>query len=415
MQKYDVVIIGGSFAGLSLAHHLPKNLSVLVVEAKPRPEASVESTGLITTKTRDEFSSFFDIDKYITNPITTIAVIAPDYDQLFFSSTPSPWIHQTDTKALVKALADTLPSNVTLQTGMALSEIVKTSDVTIAKLVGGGTKNDVIAGFVVGADGCQSRVASSVPRLGRNERFLFGYEQVFFGNVHFGPNPAETIYHFWFGEFSLGYGGWLSPTVIDGKPAFRLGLAKLMADRADARELTAKFAKKLAEKKFITIDGDADKPNFVFGSLIPIGGAVKDILHDNILLIGNAAGYCGAFAADGIKGAIISAKEAAPLIADYLAGDKEALQKFQKNLNRHGWLLDYYRRQLFYRWVWDRMKSDRTFTALYNIIEKEKETFLEQFCDSKDQRRHLSSTVLKFKHLPALLKFSWFLFLDLFI
>jgi flavin-dependent dehydrogenase len=198
--------------------------------------------------------------------------------------------------------------------------------------------------------------------------------------------------------------------MVDGRPAIRLGLAKLMKDRGDASKLTDLFVAKLVLKKIIMVTAEA--PSYVFGSLIPIGGALKKTYKNNTMLLGNAAGFCGAFAADGIKGAVIAGKEAAPLIARHLNGDAQALGEFSKAVNRHGWLMDYYRRQLRYRWAWDMMKRDRTFTALWQVIEKEKESFLHQFCDSKDKRRSLAWTVIKLNNLPRLIKFAFFLALD---
>ena len=43
--------------------------------------------------------------------------------------------------------------------------------------------------------------------------------------------------------------------------------------------------------------------------------------------------------------------------------------------------------------IWDFMKSNRTFDAMYRIIEREKETFIDQFCDSKDKKKSLSWNV----------------------
>jgi flavin-dependent dehydrogenase len=414
-SQYDVVIVGASFSGLSLAHHLPNTLRVLIVDAKPSAGSSVESTGLITSNTRVELQSFFDIDASITNPITCICVIAPDFTDHFISKTGEPWIYQTDTKGLVRRLADTLPSNVELKVATAFVGIDDPKGVSIITLQDSkGQKYEVTTRFLVGADGGRSKVASLVPTLDRNRNFLFGYEQVFFGDVHLGPLPEETIYHFWFGEFSLGYGGWLSPTVVQGKTAFRIGLAKLMKDRGDAKRLMDKFLQRLLKDGIITIEGDVTKPDYVFGSMIPIGGALSRIHSNNVLLIGDAAGFCGAFAADGIKGSVISGKEAGKLIPRFLDGDTKALDGLHKAINRHDGLMEYYARQVRYRMVWDLMKRDRTFTAMYRIIEREKGSFLDQFCDSKDKRRSLSWTVLKWKHLPALCLYGWYILLDLF-
>ena len=416
MPSFDVLIVGASFSGLTLAHHLPHHLRVLIVDAKPKPGDTVESTGLITSKTRAEFATFFDIDRYITNPISAIAVVAPDFTTHFVSRVAEPWIYQTDTKGLIRALAETLPNNVTLRTSTVFLGTNNPSHPTTATIRSMGKETEEISiKFLVGADGGHSKVASTNPRLSKNTRFLFGYEQVFFGDVLLGPIPEETIYHYWFGEFSLGYGGWLSPTKVDGKKAFRIGLAKLMKDRGDAKMLMEKFINHLITQGHIRIDGPIEKPGYVFGSHIPIGG-VRRVIHDkNILLIGDAAGFCGAFAADGIKGSVISGKEAAILIEKNLTGEIGALKLLKHRMNTHGKLMQYYTRQLGYRFIWDYMKSNRTFRAMYDIIAAEHKTFLEQFCDSKDKHRSLSRTVLKWRHTKKLMRYAWFLVVDFFM
>lgn len=406
---YDVCIIGASFSGLTLAHHLPSSLKVLIIDAKPEAGATVESTGLITSKTRSEFSSFFPIDEYITNPISAIGVIAPGFDDMFVSQVVEPWIYQTDTKGLVKALANRLPSNVTLRTKTVFLGVDNADRPTQVKVRSQGSAEELIdISFLVGADGGHSKVAQSISGLSKNTRFLFGYEQVFFGDVLRGPKPEETIFHYWFGEFSLGYGGWLSPTIVDGRKAFRIGLAKLPRDRGDAKLLTEAFVNILLDRGDIRIEGDATKPSYVFGSHIPVSGTRRHITKNNVVLIGDAAGFCGAFAADGIKGSVISGKEAAVLIPQFLRGKADALTQLSSRMNSHGGIMSYYRRQLGYRWIWDVMAHDRTFKAMWDIIAAEHATFLEQFCDSKDKHRSLALTVLKWRHAFRLVKYSAF-------
>lgn len=413
--SYDIVIVGASFSGLTLAHHLPDNLRVLVVDAKPSAGSSVESTGLITSHTREEFASFFDIDTYITNPISSICVVAPGYEDYFVSKTDEYWIYQTDTKALVAALGASLPAHVVLRTGVAFHSAVDAGGGVDIVLKVQGKNEHIRSRFLVGADGGHSSVAGAVSQLEQNDSFLFGYEEVWEGSVTLGPNPAETIYHFWFGEFSLGYGGWLSPTVESGKPGFRVGLAKLKKDRGDAKRLLETFVATLRERGIISIPDSATKPAYRFGSFIPIAGTLKRTFSGNTLLIGDAAGYCGAFAADGIKGSVISGKESASLIVRHLNGERYNIgRELGKKINEHRWLMDYYRRQLRYRWIWNRMKRDRTFRAMYNVIKAEREHFLDQFCDNKDRRKSLTKSVLKFRHIPKLFKYSWYIFLDLF-
>ncbi len=199
---------------------------------------------------------------------------------------------------------------------------------------------------------------------------------------------------------------------MDGKPAIRLGLAKLPGDRGEVASLIRQFRADLVAHGVVRFE--QDEPAYQFGSLIPIGGALREVQKDNILLIGDAAGLCGAFAADGIKGSVVSGKEAAKLIPRFLEGKAASFQKnFWLAVDHHGHLLEYYRRQRFYRWVWDLLKCDRTFRALYDIIKGEKATFLEQFCDSKDKRKHLSHVVLKPKYIGKLLKAGIFVLVDI--
>ena len=414
-MNYDIVIIGAGFAGLSLAYHLPKNMSVLVLDMKPNLDAHTESTGLITEATYGLFEEMIDPSKFVPNKITTIGVVGTDYKKMFFSHTKNPWIYSTSTPALLKHLAENLPKNVHVKiachfTSYKVHENEK-FPVTVAYLSDGKTFLTSCR-FIVGADGANSKVALCNKNLSKNKKFLVGMEKVFFGEIKLGAVPDKTVYHFWFGAFSLGYGGWLSPTVIDGKSAFRLGLAKLKKDASDLKKIDL-FIKTLLQEKIIEITPDA-KEILTFSSPIPIGGPVRNFYDKYSMLIGDAGGFCGAFAADGIKGAIISAKVAAKLIPAYLDGDTQALKHLHKNIEMESRLMTYYRKQLLYRFLWNRMNSNRSFDLLFEIISRQKETFLQQFCDSKDRNKSLVFSVLRLRNLPLLFSYAFSLFLDLF-
>ncbi|MDP2643279.1 MAG: NAD(P)/FAD-dependent oxidoreductase [Candidatus Peregrinibacteria bacterium] len=414
-MNYDVVIVGASFSGLTLAHHLPKNLKVLVLDMKKNLDAYIESTGLITQATYDLLAEFVNVGAYIPNKIVAIGVIGTDFNRNFFSYSDAPWIYSTDTPQLVKHMSDTLPENVTLSVNSKFTDykIDKNNDYSLEVFFSkNGQEQIVRSRFIVGADGAKSSVAKSNKSLSQNKKFLIGLEKVFYGNILLGPNPDKTVYHYWFGEFSLGYGGWLSPTVIKGKKAFRLGLAKLSENANEFGEIKD-FVEMLKNKKMIRIE-DSTEEILTFASMIPIGGPLKNVCDDYSLLIGDAAGLCGAFAADGIKGSVVSGKVAAKLITAYLNGEKNALKKYHVEIQKYNKLMTYYKKQMLYRWLWDRMKSNRTFDTMFDIISRSKEDFLNQFCDSKDRHKSLLSIVLKISNVPLLLKYSWYLFLDLF-
>jgi flavin-dependent dehydrogenase len=416
MESCDVLIIGASFSGLTLGHHLPANLKTVIFDRKTLLNTAIESTGLITQQTKDLFETFVDIEKFIPNQITTIGVVSPDYNKYFFSHTNNPWIYSTDTPELVKYISEKLPDHVELRlgTGLLSYEIKESEEYSvIVTYLHQGQKKQIATKFLVGADGSHSTVAKLNPNLSKNKTFLAGHEKVFYGDIAFGEHPENTIYHFWFGEFSLGYGGWLSPTIIEGRKAFRLGLAKLEKDVKDLKKID-EFIQVLVQKNIIHIEGDAAKPVVAFGHLIPIGGILSKVYDKHTLLIGDAAGFCGAFAADGIKGSVVSGKVAGQLIPKYLKGDTEAFENYHQEMQKYSNLITYYKKQVLYRKLWNRMKSDRTFHAMYDLIARQKDSFLYQFCDSKDKQKSLVRVVLKFKNIPLLIKYSCCLILDLF-
>lgn len=413
-MNYDVVIVGASFSGLTLAHHLPKDLKVLVLDSKKNLDAYIESTGLITQVTYDLLAEFVNVGAYVPNKIMAIGVIGTDFNRNFFSYSESPWIYSTDTPQLVKHMSETLPENVTLSINSKFTnyEIDEKDNFPLEiSFLKNGEEQSVRAKFIVGADGAMSSVAKSNKNLSQNKKFLVGLEKVFYGNILFGPNPDQTVYHYWFGEFSLGYGGWLSPTIINGKNAFRLGLAKLSNNAKDFGKIKD-FVEMLKNKNMIKIEDSTDEI-LTFASMIPIGGPLKNVCDEYSLLIGDAAGLCGAFAADGIKGSVVSGKVAAKIIPKYLNGEKDILKKYHGEIQKYNKLMTYYRKQVFYRWIWDMMKSNRTFDTMFDIISRSKEDFLNQFCDSKDRHKSLLSIVLKLSNVPLLLKYSWYMFLDL--
>ncbi len=416
METTDILIIGASFSGLTLGHHLPPSLQAVILDRKTLLNTAIESTGLITQHTKDLLKSFVDVEKYIPNNITTIGVVSPDYGRYFFSHTNKPWIYSTDTPELVKHLSEKLPGSVELRLGAGLLsyEIHEHEEFPIvATYLQGGEKKQIAAKFLVGADGSHSTVAKLSKNLSHNKKFLAGHEKVFYGDILFGEHAENTIYHFWFGEFSLGYGGWLSPTIIEGKKAFRLGLAKLEKDAKDLKKID-EFIQILLDKKIIRIDGDVKKPVVAFGHLIPIGGILKNVFNKHTLLIGDAAGLCGAFAADGIKGAIVSGKVAGEIIPRHLNDEVNALAEFYPKIQIYNKLVTYYKKQVWYRFLWDRMKSNRSFHILFSIIAREKNSFLYQFCDSKDKQKSLVRVVLKVKNVPLLVKYALSIVFDFF-
>jgi len=403
MNNHDIIIIGASFSGLALAHRLPGDLRVLVVDRKKRLNAICESTGLVTTKTMELLKSFVpDLRKYLTNDIKTMAVVSTDFQTNFFSSAKEPWIYSTDTPELLARMGELLPKNVELVCDAEFMSAERNAESVVVSVKRDSEIVDYSCKILVGADGGRSRVAEKCG-LGRNEKFLLGYEKVYPGNILFGENPESTVYHYWFGEFSLGYGGWLSPSTVNGQPVFRIGLAKLGVNKNEIKKLD-EFIEKLVSLGHIKLTGNC---LYEYAGYIPIGGALKNTYRDRVLLIGDAAGLCGAFAADGIKGALVSGIVAAKLIDKYISeADERVFVNFGKELNKFDSLLTYFKKQQLYRFVWSAMKKNSTFRAMFEVIVADKQSFISQFSDAKNTGGGLFKIIFKPRLFPKLIRYG---------
>lgn len=419
-MNYDIIIVGAGFSGLTLASKLPHNLRVLVIEKKRALDALANTTGLITVATKNLIGNLVDVDRYLTNQIDDICVIDPSFERHFISSTDFPWIFSTNTPELLAAIGRTCGDNVEFWTETALVSWAVDPDSTFpvrAICERNGEKVEVCGRFIAGADGTRSTVAQgnaglarqvlpgdASPRsaLPRNRRLLFAYEKVYAGDLLLGDRPDKTVYHLWFGSFSLGYGGWIAPNFLGGRKVFRIGLAAYHPDASKARKLD-ELVGILLDRGILRLDGDRDAAFLAgYGGYIPVGGVLRRPYNDYSLLTGDAAGFCGAFSADGIKGAVLSGMIAAELIPDHLDGDRGALARYHAEMERRGRMISYYRKQRRYRFLWDRIKSNASFTSLFRLCERERAGFLNQFCDAKDKQASLLRVVVRARNLPQL-------------
>lgn len=404
-MNYDVIIAGAGFSGLTLALKLPEHYNVLVLEKKPRVNAHAHTTGLITVATKDLIGSLVGVDRHLTNRIEAISVLDPSFERHFISKTAFPWIYSTNTPELLLELARACRDNVTFLYNAALVGYAVepgSPHPVVARYVQNGTEGVARGRFIVGADGVRSAVAKSNPALSKNRRLLFAFERMYEGDCLIGDIPDRTVYHLWFGSFSLGYGGWIAPNFIDGKKLFRIGFATYSPGAEKAR-LLDRLVETLVDKEVVRLSGSTDAPLLNYGGYCPIGGVLRRVCDGHSLLVGDAAGFCGPFSADGIKGAVVSALVAAEVIPRHLEGDRTALGAFFPLVEARSRLLSYYRKQLRYRLLWDRMTSNASFSRLFRICEGEKETFLDQFCDAKDKQASLLKGLIKLRNLPRLI------------
>ncbi|MBV9550992.1 MAG: NAD(P)/FAD-dependent oxidoreductase [Alphaproteobacteria bacterium] len=294
VQRFDLAIVGGSFAGLACARSAAlRGLKVVVLDAKPDPGARVRTTGIIVKEASDEF----DLPAGLMRKVRGVRLYAPD-DRALDLSAPGYFFQATDMPGLMHWMADEAArAGATLVYGKKFESGLEYER--------GVALGDIHAGFLIGADGARSRVAEAFG-LGVNRRFLAGLE------IECEPLAAvdgRFLHCFADSKLAPGYIAWMVP----GVNATQIGLAASRPQRPDLggllRRLKAHF-----DIRDIRVTSRRS-------GLIPSGGVVHCLGARRVMLVGDAAGMVSPVTGGGIHTALHFGRRAAMLVADHL-GDR---------------------------------------------------------------------------------------------
>lgn len=291
-EKFDLVIVGASFAGLVAARTAARRgLRVAVIEAKPEAGARVHTTGILVKEAAEEV----DIPHDLTRRVHGVRLYAPNLKAVDLFA-PGYFFLTTRTADLLRHLAD--------EAERAGATMFFATRFTGAERVGHEFRlkaPDIAARYLIGADGGRSRVAECFG-LGRNTAFLTGLEAEY--DTVDGLDP-RFLHCFIDSELAPGYLAWAAagPTVT------QLGLAVSGAAKPD---LPA-FLKK-TETLFRPVGAPVERRS----GLIPCGGLVRNFHAPGVLLIGDAAGMVSPMTGGGIRLAFRYGRRAGHLVADHL-------------------------------------------------------------------------------------------------
>jgi digeranylgeranylglycerophospholipid reductase len=293
VQRYDLVIVGGSFAGLACARTAAlRGLKVAVVDAKPEAGAKVRSTGIVVKEAGDAF----DLPAELMRKIRGVRLYAPN-DRSVDLSAPGYFFQATDTANVLRWLAEEARrAGATLLWGRKFGDAVAHDRGVALPSLG------LHAQFLVGADGARSRVAE-VFGLSRNTRFLAGLE------IECEPIDgidARFLHCFADSRIAPGYIAW----VVPGVNATQIGLAA----RGPARPDLGLLLRRLKS----VLDIRAIKMRSRRAGLIPTGGVLPRLGTERVLLIGDAAGMVSPMTGGGIHNALRFGRRAAQLVSDHL-------------------------------------------------------------------------------------------------
>ncbi len=367
---YDVIVVGASFAGLSFASvAAARGLRVLVLERDHAIGGVVRTTGVLF----DDVLDVCDVPaRYLMNAVRRIQISAPGHDAPIEISAAAYRFHMADVTGMLHWMAEEAEARgATIRPGAAFLDASRgrdgLMDVTFGPLpeqeakgaVPPGTRETARGRFLIGADGPRSTVAQRLG-LDQNTEFLAGAEWL----VEAPPLDGETFHLIMNHELAPGYCLWLAP---HDKIA-ALGVAGHM------RKFNPTASLRAAQKLFGQVV-DLSQMRLVQrkGGVIPIGGRLKRVYRDDAegraLLLGDAAGLCGAATGGGIYPAIISGRLAAQAVAyEVLSGVKGAVKNYLRDLPQAGRLGHYLQIEDWLRWALDRLGSNSDVSAFYGLF-----------------------------------------------
>ena len=367
-DRYDVIVVGASFAGLSFASvAAARGLRTLVLERDPVVGGVVRTTGIL-------FSDVFDIQevpqRYLMNAVRRLRIRAAGSDVVAEMGSEAYRFYMADVTGLLQWMAEQAEGHgaeVICGAMFHTAERDHDGQMRVTYLASSGAQQEgdaprsieLLARMLIGADGARSRVAQAM-NLDRNERMLAGAEWL----VEGAEIERDTFYLVMDVQLAPGYCVWLAPHAemaafgVAGrqrefKPNESLRLAQTMFD-----DVTDLSAMRVVERK---------------GGNIPVGGRLKRVYRDDergrALLLGDAAGLCGAATGGGIYPALISGRLAAQAVAqELLNGSPAGVKTYLRTLPQAGRLGPYLQIEDWIRFALDHMTSNADLQTLVRIM-----------------------------------------------
>jgi digeranylgeranylglycerophospholipid reductase len=308
---FDLVVVGGSFAGLACARTAAlRGLKVAVVDSKPEPGARVRTTGILVKEATDDC----DLPASLMRKIRGVRLYAPDGRALDLSA-PNYFFHATDTAELMRWMAaEAQLAGATMLYGHRFDGANECEDCIALPSIG------IEARFLIGADGARSHVASFF-KLGRNRRFLAGLE------IECEPVAAldpRFLHCFADNDIAPGYIGW----VVPGAGVTQIGVAATGGRKPDLAALVERAKKIWSVTELPIVERRS--------GVIPSGGPVSQVGRGRVMLVGDAAGLVSPVTGGGIHTALHFGRRAAQLVSDYLLDrGPRPLSVFEREIPRY--------------------------------------------------------------------------------
>ncbi|MBU0666681.1 MAG: NAD(P)/FAD-dependent oxidoreductase [Nanoarchaeota archaeon] len=385
---YDVIVVGGSFAGLNFARCASiLGLKVLLIDQNKDIGSSIRTTGILIKDIVEEMNIPRTL---LPNTVNKMKVYFPNMKYLEWKTKENIFF-MSYTKDFLKYLARSAKEfGAIIETDTQYISGKKTSDVIEVIIKKNSIEEKIRAKFIVGADGAHSKVAKDF-KLDKNKKFMTGIEKVY---EHAKGVSNDEFYCFVDKELAPGYLCWVTKR---GKETF-VGLAGHTKE-FDIQHALCEFEKKTA----VLFDFKRAKLVQTKSGMIPINGPLKKIVCDKALLVGDSAGQIGALTAGGIYPAIKYSKDAANSVMKYLwLQEKNALKLY----NKRSFHDSYLRTELILRKAYEMIENNNDFNNIYKTFKtKDGKKLMQIFLFEHGDKQHiiLSELTEILKH-PKLFK-----------
>lgn len=341
-EKYDAVVVGGGFAGLSSALTMArKGLKVCVVEKNREIGHNVKTTGILIDSTVNRFSV---PGEFIENDISGMIIYSPSGKE-FEIQMEKPGFYLSDTASILQWLGEQCKSlGCDFRKGRPVKEVE--IDESGARI------RNIRSEFLVLACGTDlqlvKKVAGSFP-----ERFLVGMEMVIDG-VKFRDGSAFEAFLDW--EVAPGYGAWIVPA---GEEKARLGVSRYHPCGVNMEELVLEYFENMLETNFKVLERR--------GGLIPISGPIEKTYGDRYVVVGDSAGQVGSMTSAGIHHSLDAGEVAGQVLAENIdrPGEK-GLRDYEIRWKKR--FMGSLRREMFLRSLVDRFNSNRKIEDLVDFL-----------------------------------------------
>lgn len=326
MIKTDVLVIGAGPAGSSAARFAAKGgADVILIDKKSEIGAPKRCAEGVSKKIFEKLDLEMN-PRWITQEIRGVRFVAPDGTELWFDETqidlPDAG-YVLERKVFDKHMAmEAAREGAEIRIKTQAKAIERDGDSFTVTCESMGETFDINAKIIIGADGPESHVAKWIGLDAHIlPRHMISGVQFEMCNVAMKRNDYLEFY---FGSIAPGGYFWLFPKGGDVVNA-GLGVVTDMAEGKPAYE----YLLDAVENCYATQDAQAVELN-VGGD--PVGGLVKQMYSDNIMLCGDAASQVNPLTGGGITNGMLGGKFAGQVAAEAIkSGDysKKFLKKYE--------------------------------------------------------------------------------------